>query len=391
MKTSLNLYVKSHLAFSLLFFIMFISLQGTVLNVSQIYQEQTEWCWAATSQTVLLYYGFNLTQQQIAQYGTDGVNTWNWIWGSSTNPTRNGIDLILEHFGSIQTTRYESALSLTTSTTNINSNKPFFIRWGWDSGGGHFVVCHGTNSSSLYLMDPWYGPTINSYSWVVDGSTHTWTHSLTMDDPPTPILNASPTSLSFGNVQVDTYSDPQTYSLTGDNLTANITVSAPSHYEVSLSQSSGYGGSVSITPNGFSVNSFIYVRFNPITGGPVSDNITNTSIGTSTVNVDVTGIGIGPPVAPIVHIEQISDIQLRLYWEAVTEDIYGNPIAVSSYNIEASDNPYSGFTGIGTTSTTTFIDTANLPYRFYLVIAVIGSRDSEVEALKHNPATANKE
>ncbi len=33
-------------------------------------------------------------------------------------------------------------------------------------------------------MDPWYGPTINTYGWVVRGSQHTWTNSLTMNTRP---------------------------------------------------------------------------------------------------------------------------------------------------------------------------------------------------------------
>lgn len=152
---------------------------STVLNVPQRFQEKDQWCWAATSQAVLEYYGTYQTQTQIAQYGTNGVNTWNWLFSNSTNPTRNGIKLILMHFAQLTTAKHYSSKSLTRIKTEINARRPFVIRWGWDSGGGHFVVGKGIEGDKVYLMDPWYGPTINTFNWVVRGSSHTWTHTLT--------------------------------------------------------------------------------------------------------------------------------------------------------------------------------------------------------------------
>ncbi|HOH79806.1 MAG TPA: C39 family peptidase [Candidatus Cloacimonadota bacterium] len=157
---------------------------ATVLNVPQIYQTQTQWCWAATSQAMLQYYGYYFTQNEIAQYGTDGANEWNWLWGSTTNPTRRGIDLIMQYFANLSTSPYGRSLSLAESASFIDADRPFYVRWGWDSGGGHFLVAHGVESSTMYLMDPWYGPTINSYAWTLSGGGHTWTHSLTMNTAP---------------------------------------------------------------------------------------------------------------------------------------------------------------------------------------------------------------
>jgi hypothetical protein len=153
---------------------------ATVLNVPQKYQEQDQWCWAACSQAILEYCGTFETQTQIAQYGTNGANIWNYLYGSDTNPTRNGIDLILDHFAHLATTPDITSLSQLRVGTEIDAHRPFVIRWGWDNGGGHFVVAKGIDGDYLYLMDPWYGPTINTYSWVCQGSTHTWTHTLTL-------------------------------------------------------------------------------------------------------------------------------------------------------------------------------------------------------------------
>jgi hypothetical protein len=191
MKISCPKY-KFWLTLLLVFFLGTGTVWAGVLTVKQHDQEQDQWCWAASSQAILEYYRTIKTQTTIAQYGTDGQNIWNWLYGSTTNPTRNGIDLILLHFAKLATTHYGNSLAESSVKTQIDAHRPFVVRWGWDTGGGHFVVARGLVSDNMYLMDPWYGPTINTYSWVCRGSSHTWTHSLTMNNSPpvsTPILN----------------------------------------------------------------------------------------------------------------------------------------------------------------------------------------------------------
>ena len=166
------------------------------LNLDQCYQEQTQWCWAGVTQSVLRFYGQNLPQTTIAAYGTDGANEWNWLHGESTNPTRRGINMILEHFAGVNSTIYLYALSAGKAESLMQENRPIFIRWGWDSGGGHFVVPKAINGSNWTLMDPWYGPTINTYSWVVSGSGHAWTHSLSLDSGAPQSPKKSPTVIN---------------------------------------------------------------------------------------------------------------------------------------------------------------------------------------------------
>ncbi len=170
MKTVLILLCLSMLA---------VSVSAKVLNIQNVHQEQDQWCWAGCSQAILDYYGISLTQTQIAAYGTDGENNWNWLYGQTTNPTRNGIDYILFHFGQLQSQAYERSLNYSEVNTSIDSGRPFVIRWGWNSGGGHFIVGKGYNNDLLHAMDPWYGSeTINNYNWFVSGDGHSWTHTL---------------------------------------------------------------------------------------------------------------------------------------------------------------------------------------------------------------------
>ncbi len=151
---------------------------AAVLNVSQCYQEKDQWCWNASAQMVLQFKGYQFSQTEIANWAVGGQNVPNFLYGSDA--TRKGVDLVLSHFGNISSTGSESAMALSTLDSEMSGSRPVVIRWGWDSGGGHIVVLRGTSGDSVYINDPWpdNGQSVNSYSWVVQGGTHTWTHTL---------------------------------------------------------------------------------------------------------------------------------------------------------------------------------------------------------------------
>lgn len=181
------------------FFIIWILLPfycktQVVLSVPTVFQNQTEWCWAGCTNSILTYYGFNISQCQIADYtrtvatwhnyGTTdccinpslGCNYWNYNWGSA-----GSMEDILMHFGSISDIGISNFLTFANITSEINSQRPFIIRWGWTSGGGHFIVGKGYDNSSqtVYYMNPWpgEGAKIATYSWLLNDGNHSWTHT----------------------------------------------------------------------------------------------------------------------------------------------------------------------------------------------------------------------
>lgn len=188
-------------------FVFSFNVNAQILNVPQVIQEQDQWCWAGVSKSVLDYYGFPLNQCEIAEYArqsiswynfgsTDccvnpnlGCNYWNYNWGNA-----GSIQDILIHFGNIQNTGQGSALTLNQITTQISNGRPFIIRWGWTSGGGHFVVGHGITGSDVSYMNPWPGEGlhIGTYTWLKSGSNHTWTHT-----------NIISTNLNVNNLSID--------------------------------------------------------------------------------------------------------------------------------------------------------------------------------------------
>jgi hypothetical protein len=176
-------------------------LYSQYLRVPQTIQEQDQWCWAGSSACVLKYYGKNISQCTIAEYTrtvctwhnfgsincctdpSQGCNYWNYNWGSA-----GSIQDILQHW-SIINNGVSNSLSTTQIQTELNNQRPFIFRWGWTSGGGHFLVGHGFISSSnkMYYMDPWFneGLHIADYSWIVSNSDHSWTHTNLITTNPT--------------------------------------------------------------------------------------------------------------------------------------------------------------------------------------------------------------
>ena len=137
---------------------------------------------------------------------------------------------------------------------------------------------------------------------VVSGTTTSSAPALGVDDivitangtatPTTPSVGTSANTLNLGSTVSGTASSPQTYNVSGANLTSNIVVTAPStDVEVSLSSGSGYGSSVSVAyGTGTVANTPIYVRIaaGAAAGTTISGNVTNVS-GSASQSVAVSG------------------------------------------------------------------------------------------------------
>jgi len=205
----------------LVLLIFVFQIRAQVLPIRLMFQEQDQWCWSGVSACILDYYCHTTPQCEIAEYtrtvetfgdisfgntpcctNPTSCNNWNYLWGGP-----GSIQDILIHFGNISNTGVSSALTKNQVETEITNNRLFVIRWGWDTGGGHFVVGHGINGDMMYYMNPWYGEGFltGTYSWVCSGGGHTWTHTGTIDTtppystPPTPQITLNGSTLHSNN------------------------------------------------------------------------------------------------------------------------------------------------------------------------------------------------
>ncbi len=111
---------------------------------------------------------------------------------------------------------------------------------------------------------------------------------------PQPTLAVTPASLGFGNVQNGSSSTEQTFGLSGfafSPSSGDITVTAPTGYQVSLTSGSGFANSINVPYTGGALSSTtIYVIFAPSAADQIfSGNIVCSGGGASSVNVALTG------------------------------------------------------------------------------------------------------
>ena len=104
------------------------------------------------------------------------------------------------------------------------------------------------------------------------------------------VLTASTSSLSNFTSCANNPSIGQSFTVSGTNLSGNLVLTAPTGFEVSLSQSSGYASSVSIAPTNSAVaTTTVYARMGSNASSPANGNIVISSTDATSINVSVTG------------------------------------------------------------------------------------------------------
>ena len=122
-----------------------------------------------------------------------------------------------------------------------------------------------------------------------------------------------PTIITTGTLSAFTscsgyVSSEQSYSVFGFGLTTDITITAPTGFELSTTSGSGFTSPLTLTPSSGTVASTtIYVRLKTTATGTPSGNITNTSTSATTKNVSASGT-VTTSVTPSVSVSGTSSI-----------------------------------------------------------------------------------
>ncbi|WP_225839827.1 papain-like cysteine protease family protein [Streptomyces sp. NK08204] len=150
------------------------------LNISMQKQVQDQWCWDASGLTIAYYWGYT----QYNQY--DFCRLANKYSGISCNDQPATLDDMaggLWEMG-FRNTGYDLYRNASFSETSneIAHNRPFAVRIGWTSGGGHMNVIYGYDGATnmIAVGDPW--PSTQTYTWwnynsYVGNNSFNWTHS----------------------------------------------------------------------------------------------------------------------------------------------------------------------------------------------------------------------
>ncbi|KQV23933.1 MULTISPECIES: papain-like cysteine protease family protein [unclassified Kitasatospora] len=156
------------------------ALAARKLNITMQSQQQTNWCWAASGNTIATYYGYTYSQNQFCNVAFNrSVN--------STCPNNQAslgnVQTALSWIGINPGSYVNGYLRYTTVQTEIDASRPIETRIQWSSGGGHMHVIYGYDTANnwVYWGDPWpssYRYNWADYSYYVSNSSFSWTHSL---------------------------------------------------------------------------------------------------------------------------------------------------------------------------------------------------------------------
>ena len=182
------------------------------LDVPTVYQEQTNWCWAASSKCVLEYYDFKHSQCEIADYVRQNdtlhdlgdtpccnvLNECNKSAAFNGGPGSGSLQDILVHFGKIPNDVTAKCLTLPKIEEHIREDCPIIIRREKlsNSTSGHAMVIFGivanvTYCEMIWVMDPEKGKRLLFYDSLQEDFEYKWSHTIT--------LTASPTQLRCNN------------------------------------------------------------------------------------------------------------------------------------------------------------------------------------------------
>ncbi|MCC5478377.1 papain-like cysteine protease family protein [Streptomyces barringtoniae] len=150
------------------------------LNITMQAQQNSNWCWAASGNTIASWFGRDYTQNQFCDAAFNrpqGSTCGNWQ--AALDDVQNALDWMGINPG----TYVSGYLRYNTVQKEINADRPIETRIEWSSGGGHMHVLYGydTSDSQVYWGDPWpsnYRYNWGDYDYYVNNNSFTWTHSL---------------------------------------------------------------------------------------------------------------------------------------------------------------------------------------------------------------------
>ena len=208
-----------------------------------------------------------------------------------------------------QTFTYTTANPVSGLTLTASAGYEISSNAGYDYNSVLTPVFFGvgfTNVVYVRLKNPQTAGTFNGNVTVALTGATTQTISLTaIATTPAQLVLASTDNLSLFTSTPGTPSFVQSFSVNGSGLTSTLDVNSCTNFDVSLSPSSGFGPSVSITPTGGNVApTAIYVRYNNPAAGLDANSLTVVSTGANPQFVRVNGDCFGSSTAGINNISK---------------------------------------------------------------------------------------
>ncbi|WP_292900784.1 LamG domain-containing protein, partial [Nonlabens sp.] len=174
-----------------------------------------------------------------------------------------------------------------SALTNVDINN--FMRDSPDGTETGVVAFYDFNN--IYITPGGDNTSVSQATILTDMSGNGYTGTLSSFSLNGPTGNWVTTQIPSFTACSGTASAEQTLTVSGTDLTADVIVTAPTNFEVSLTSGSGFASSVNITASGTLSATTVYVRVtNSATSGAISGSLTMSSIGATDQTVSLTGV-----------------------------------------------------------------------------------------------------
>jgi len=268
-------------------------------------------------------YGSNVTAVQSPVTGTSNTSVSKTIGilspgtlyhfrvvGVNSEGTTNGSDATFTTSSILATVSTSSPASITSTSASLGGNVT--------SNGGASVtergVVYSSSDTDPQIGDPGVtkddnGSGTGSFSETISGLTAGTTYYVrayainsvgisygSVEQFSTPEIVVSTASLSdFGTINVSYVSAEQSYMVSATNMTADLTITPPTDFEISTQTGASFSATnpITLTPSSGTISSTtIYVRYRPTSSGATGSlNITHTGSSATQQNVSVQGTG----------------------------------------------------------------------------------------------------
>lgn len=205
---------------------------------------------------------------------------------------------------------------------------------GFPDGSGTQVPASNLSGGNFSASLTGLAPSTTYYykAWATNSGGTTWGAQQSFTTA-TPLLSVSALT-GFGNVCLNTTAGPNSFTITGTQLTAaNVTIGPLAGYTFATTSGGTYSASLSLTQPGGAYSQTIFVRFTPVAVQSYNGSIPVAGGGAAATSAAVTGAGIN--TAPTVSTGAASAITFNSATAAGSIPATGCT-AVTAYGIEYS-------------------------------------------------------
>lgn len=151
----------------------FLNMADQNINFVMQHQEQTMWCWSASTVSLAKYYDPASAWTQCSLVNAEFSRNDACVGAGQVSPCNwgNWPDSALQRTGHLNQ-RLNNALTSVQLGAEIAKSAPVVLNVSWQGGGGHILALRGRSLvggvEHVSVEDPWYGPSDMTYDAFVN-------------------------------------------------------------------------------------------------------------------------------------------------------------------------------------------------------------------------------